>query len=292
MYNHRQDKSLIEIELNRLRSVMLYDSSLQKQQPEPRLQPEVCSPPELPAKPMPQPEKPASSPLNQSMAQPQPHPEPQPQPLTQPQQEPQPLTQPQDNPFRPSFNQDSLFWCLYVMKNGTFKYEQITNKFTAEQDGKRDQVMLLREHAKQLKQSTGIKFTASTIECDIMSQRISLHALQVLVYLNSLNAVFVNSANQVYSEFISDSVSDKPVYIISRSTQNPKQLTMIQATESHLALVRSSHYRIENPQKPIKSVSAYTLAELTEMCHKLKIQLKPKMKKQELYDMVVKQLVL
>lgn len=282
MYNHRQDKSLIEIELNRLRSVMLYDSSLQKQQPEPRLQPEVCSPPELPAKPMPQPEKPASPP--QTLA----------QPLTQPQQEPQPqpLTQPQDNPFRPSFNQDSLFWCLYVMKNGTFKYEQITNKFTAEQDGKRDQVMLLREHAKQLKQSTGIKFTASTIECDIMSQRISLHALQVLVYLNSLNAVFVNSANQVYSEFISDSVSDKPVYIISRSTQNPKQLTMIQATESHLALVRSSHYRIENPQKPIKSVSAYTLAELTEMCHKLKIQLKPKMKKQELYDMVVKQLVL
>ena len=42
----------------------------------------------------------------------------------------------------------------------------------------------------------------------------------------------------------------------------------------------------------MKKLIAYTLAELTEMCHKLKIQLKPKMKKQELYDMVVKQLVL
>jgi hypothetical protein len=39
-------------------------------------------------------------------------------------------------------------------------------------------------------------------------------------------------------------------------------------------------------------VSAYTVAELTEMCHQLKIQLKPKMKKQELYDAVVQKLVL
>ena len=94
------------------------------------------------------------------------------------------------------------------MMHGTFKYEQLANRFTAEQDGKRDQIMMLRDKGKVLKQTTGIKFSASTIEGDIMTPRISLHAFQVLVRLNSLNAVFVNPVNRVCAEFISDAVSD------------------------------------------------------------------------------------
>jgi hypothetical protein len=210
-------------------------------------------------------------------------------PIQKPTPTPKPTHQqkPAENVFRPALNQDPLFWCLYVMMNGTFKYEQLANRFTAEHDGKRDQIIMLRDKGKALKQTTGIKFAASTIEGDIMSQRISLHTFQVLVHLNSLNAVFVNPVNRVYAEFISDAVSDKPVYIIERTD---KQITMTQATD--LAAIRAANHRIENLQKPIKSASAYTVAELTEMCHQLKIQLKPKMKKQELYDSVAKQLVL
>ena len=104
--------------------------------------------------------------------------------------------QPQRQTFRPALNQDPLFWCLYVMMHGAFKYEQLANRFTAEQDGKRDQIMMLRDKGKVLKQTTGIKFSASTIEGDIMTPRISLHAFQVLVRLNSLNAVFVNPVNR------------------------------------------------------------------------------------------------
>jgi hypothetical protein len=163
----------------------------------------------------------------------------------------------------------------------------LANRFTAEQDGKRDEIMMLRDRAKALKQTTGIKFSASTIEGDIMSQRISLHAFQVLVRLNSLNAVFVNPVNRVYAEFISDAVSDKPVHVIERTN---KQITMTQATD--LTAIRATHYRVENLQKPIKSASSYTVAELTEMCHQMKIQLKPKMKKQEMYDAISQQLVL
>ena len=178
------------------------------------------------------------------------------------------------------------------MMHGAFNYEQLPNRFTAEQDGKRDQVLLLRDKGKLLKQTAGIKFSSSTIEGDIMSQRISLHAFQVLVRINSLNAVFVNPQNRVYAEFISDAVSDKPTYIIQRKDENPKRVCMTQATETQLASVRATHYRIENPQKPIKSASSYTVAELTEMCHQLKIQLKPKMKKQEMHDAISKQLLL
>jgi ABC-type sulfate/molybdate transport systems ATPase subunit len=151
---------------------------------------------------------------------------------------------------------------------------------------------MLRDKGKALKQTTGLKFAASTIEGDIMSQRISLHAFQVLVHLNSLNAVFVNPANRVYAEFISDAVSDKPVHIIERNDKNTTRVTMTTTQATELASIRATNYRIETLQKPIKSASAYTVAELTEMCHQLKIQLKPKMKKQELYDAITKQLVL
>jgi hypothetical protein len=206
---------------------------------------------------------------------------------TQPQMQTQTQTQ-NENVFRPALNQDPLFWCLYIMMHGAFKYEQLANRFTAEQDGKRDQIMMLREKGKPLKQSTGIKFTASTIEGDITSQRMSLQAFHVLVRLNSLNAVFVNPGNRVYAEFISDAVSDKPTYVIERNDKNPKCMTMTKTNGPF----STSYYRIENPMKPIKSASSYTVAELTELCHQLKIQLKPKMKKQELYDAVSAQLVL
>jgi hypothetical protein len=256
--------SAAERDLNRLRSVMLYDSTLQpltqKQEPQEQKKQE----PQQPQKQEPQKQE-------QKKQQPQ-----------QPQKQEPPL-------FRPGLNQDPLFWCFYVMKHGAFKYDQLANRFTAEQDSKRDEIMRLRETGKQLKQSTGIKFTASGMEGDIMSPRISLHAFQVLACLNSLNAVFVNPANHVYAEFIHDAVTSKPVFIVER---NNKQLTMKQATEEQLASLRATNYRVENPQKPIKSISAYTVADLTEMCHELKIQLGAKMKKQELYDAVAQKLVL
>ena len=248
--------------LNKLRDFMLYDATVPAQQPT--------------QKPAQQPtQKPAQQPTQK--------------PAQQPTQKLQTIT---DDAFRPSINQDPLFWCFYVMQNGAFKYEQIANRFTTEQDSKRDQVLRLRDQIKALKQTTGIKITASTIEGDIMSQRISLHAFQVLVHLNSLNAVFVNPQNRVYAEFISDAVSDKPVYLIQRKDEKSRSVSMTPATEQQLTSLRETHYRVENLQKPIKSISSHTVADLNEMCHQLKIQLKPKMKKQEMYDAIAKQLVL
>ena len=254
MIHHSKQASFdVNAALNKLRGVMLYDTNVQPVQPMQSVQP---------VQPI------------QSIQSVQP---------VQPIQSIQPV-QPV---FRPALNQDPLFWCLYIMKNGAFKYDQLPNRFTAEQDGKRDEIMMLRDRAKQLKQSTGLKFSASTIECDIMAQRITLHAFQVLVHLNDLNAVFVNPHNRVYAEFISDAI--KPVHVIERTN---KQMTMTQATEAQLTAIRATHYRIENLHKPMKAASAYTVAELTEMCHTLKIQMNHKMKKQELYDVVAKQLCL
>jgi hypothetical protein len=256
MIHSHYPKSLADGDLKQLRSVMLYDASSK---------PLIANTTT---------EKPLIA--NTTTEKPQPQPQPQPPRLE----------------FRTNLNQiDSLFWCLYVMKHGMFKYDQLTNHFTAHQDGKRDEVMRLREGAKALKQSTGIKFTASAIETDIMSI-MTVRAFQVLVHLNSLNAVFMNPHNRVYAEFISDAVSNKPVYLIKRIDNKTTRLSMTQATDHELTSLRATHYRIENVQKPMKAVSAYTVAELTEMCHTLKIQLSPKIKKQELYDLIVKKLIL
>jgi hypothetical protein len=276
MHRVKPKQSDIDNVLIKLRDVMLYDTSVQPKHEQPI--------------PTPTPTRPKHE------QQPKPTPTPmQPKHEQQPKPTPTPMQSLNDNRFRPALNQDPLFWCLYIMKHGAFKYDQLPNRFTAEQDGKRDEIMMLRDKGKALKQTTGIKFTVSAIEGDIMSPRISLHAFQVLVHLNSLNAVFVNPANRVYAEFISDAVSDKPVHVIERSIQNPKQMvmTMTPATEPQLTSIRATNYRIENLQKPIKSSSAYTVPVLTEMCHQLKMPLNnAKMKKQELYDAIAAKLVL
>ena len=264
MHHYKNEPMLIQSEtndaLNKLRKFMLYDTTATMSLPS---QPKIQTQPQI-----------------QTQTQIQ----------TQPQ--PQPQMQSNENAFQPSMNQDVLFWCFYVMQNGAFKYEQLANRFTTEQDGKRDQVLLLRKHIKELKQATGIKITASTIEGEIMCPHISTHAFQVIVHLNSLNAIFVNPHNRVYAEFISDAVSDKPIYMIKRKDEKTKRVCMTKATEAQLASLRETHYRIENLHKPIKSISSYTVADLTEMCHSLKIQIRPKMKKQELYDAISKQLFL
>jgi hypothetical protein len=257
VHKGKHNQKDIDIALTQLRGVMLYDTTAIMQQKSTHT-PTQTQPPMQPMQPKPT------------------------------QMQPKPA----ENAFRPALNQDPLFWCLYIMKNGVFKYEQLPNRFTAEHDGKRDEIIMLRDRSKQLKQSTGIKFTASTIEGDIMSPLLTLHAFQVLVHLNSLNAVFVNPHNRVYAEFISDAVSDKPVYFITRNDKNTRCVSMTQATEAQLTAIRATHHRIENLKKPLKSVSAYSVAELTEMCHTLKIQMNHKMKKQEIYDVVAKQLVL
>jgi len=267
MYKVNPNQTGINNALTKLRDVMLYDSSMAaiKHQP---LQPQV----QIQTHAVHQPQIQTHAIQIQTHAV-------QIQTQTQTQNE---------NVFRPALNQDPLFWCLYIMMHGAFKYEQLANRFTAEQDGKRDQIMMLREKGKALKQTTGIKFAASTIEGDITSQRMSLHAFHVLVRLNSLNAVFVNPGNRVYAEFISDAVADKSTYVIERNDKNPKCMTMTKTNGPF----STAFYRIENTMKPIKSASSYTVAELTELCHQLKIQLKPKMKKQELYDAISAQLVL
>ena len=286
MHHYKNEPMLIQSEtndaLNKLRKFMLYDTTATMSLPS---QPKIQTQPQIQTQTQPQ-------------IQTQPQPQIQIQTQTQIQTQPQiqiqtqPQMQSNENAFQPSMNQDVLFWCFYVMQNGAFKYEQLANRFTTEQDGKRDQVLLLRKHIKELKQATGIKITASTIEGEIMCPHISTHAFQVIVHLNSLNAIFVNPHNRVYAEFISDAVSDKPIYMIKRKDEKTKRVCMTKATEAQLASLRETHYRIENLHKPIKSISSYTVADLTEMCHSLKIQIRPKMKKQELYDAISKQLFL
>jgi len=275
---HRNQIGIINNALTKLRDVMLYDTSVQpkqEQQPTPKPMQPIPTPMQTKHEQQPTPKHEQPTPKHEQPMQPKP-------------------TQLNKNAFRPALNQDPLFWCLYIMKHGAFKYDQLPNRFTAEQDGKRDEIMMLRDKGKALKQTTGLKFSASTIEGDIMSPRISLHAFQVLVHMNSLNAVFVNPANRVYAEFISDAVSDKPVYIIviERKDAQPPRVTMTPATEPQFTSMRATHYRIENPQKPMKSSSAYTVPVLTEMCHQLKMPLNAKMKKQELYDTIAAKLVL
>lgn len=186
--------------------------------------------------------------------------------------------------------EDFLFWCYYIMKYGTFKYQQITTPFLIEQNEKRDQIMLLREKHKELKESTGIKFTRATIENEIMCEKISLQAFQVLMSLNKLNAVYVNSENNVYLDMMNEAVSDKKIHLIEHKTKTTRY--MIEITNEEYTAVCDKYYKIENAAKPIKSVSSYTVSKLIDICKMLNIKMDEHAKKQDLYDLIAKKMTL
>lgn len=186
--------------------------------------------------------------------------------------------------------EDFLFWCYYIMKYGTFKYQQITTPFLIEQNEKRDQIMLLREKHKELKESTGIKFTRATIENEIMCEKISLQAFQVLMSLNKLNAVYVNSENNVYLDMMNEAVSDKKIHLIEHKTKTARY--MIEITNEEYTAVCDKYYKIENAAKPIKSVSSYTVSKLIDICKMLNIKMNEHAKKQDLYDLIAKKMTL
>jgi hypothetical protein len=106
MNRFRRNQTGIDNELNKWREFMPYDSSMaaiKQRQPPPVHQPQQPQPVHQPLA--------ATTPVHQPQ-------------LSQ-------QYQPQNENVFTALNQDPLFWCLYIMMHGAFKYEQLANRFTA-----------------------------------------------------------------------------------------------------------------------------------------------------------------
>lgn len=187
--------------------------------------------------------------------------------------------------------QDTLFWCFYIIKNGDVKYEIINNKnILLAKQMKIELVDSIRKHKDIVKM---YKFdTISNIESNLANDNnLNLNSFLTLCAIENINVIFLIK-NTYYEMLMND--SDK-IYIVheirSQSKYNNKYGYEMGTNES-ISNIRNTFLRLESINKPIKSISAYKVNELTDICNKLVIDIynnmtgKQKTKK-ELYEAII-----
>ena len=169
---------------------------------------------------------------------------------------------------------DGLFWCFYVIKNGETTYELLNNdKITliTEKKIKIDYVDLLRKEKASFKKQC-MKFPAlSHMENDLVNEQvIDIGTFLSLCHLEKKNVLYVSK--KTYFEL--NEHEGEPVHIVQRINEASKPTKYIYyGTQSALLeKYRTTLFKVENIEKPVKALSAYKIADLMEFCQKLGLE--------------------
>jgi hypothetical protein len=187
--------------------------------------------------------------------------------------------------------QDTLFWCYYIILNGEGNYEMLNvkNSLIAKQM-KINYVSKIRDNKQIIKT---YKFdTITSIENNLANDNnISIKTVMSLCAIDKINLIFVS--RKTYFELLMNDTD--PVYIIRevdfQSKYNKKYGFEI-ADSNSLEKIRTSLYKIDNLDKPIKALSSYKVKDLTDICLKLGIEIIKSetgkhMTKNELYETII-----
>lgn len=180
---------------------------------------------------------------------------------------------------------DTLFWCFYIMKYGDTKYEMLEHKnILTEKKIKIEYVEKIRKEKQTVKT---YKFATLThIENNLANDNyLDIKTFLTLCAIENLNILFVKNKT-FYELLMNDSNELHIVYLL----QNEKYGYEINPTNAEQ--IKSTLYKLDNIDKPIKSMTGYKISELVEICEKLAIDImnketnKAKCKK-ELYEAII-----
>jgi hypothetical protein len=168
---------------------------------------------------------------------------------------------------------DSLFWTYYIMVHGETNYELIhTKNELFEKQTKITYIDLIRKN-KTIIKSLKIDSIAN-IENNLTNEnKLNVKTVLSLCAVQNINVVFVN--NKTYHELIM--CSDSPTYIlrqyVTQYKGTPKYKFELSTTET-LNHIYSTLYKVDSFDKPVKSMTSYTLKELQDIAGKLSIPIK------------------
>jgi hypothetical protein len=188
--------------------------------------------------------------------------------------------------------EDSLFWCYYIIKNGDIKYEMLNNKnnLIAKQL-KIDYIKSIRDN-KQIVKS--YKFdTISNIESNLANDmNINIKTIMTLCVIEKINLIFINK--KTYFELLMNDSNN--IYVIDEiqvNTKYNKKYGFELASNETLNEIKNLLYKLDSLDKPIKSISLYKVPDLINIANKLAIEVINKQTgknktKNELYELIVK----
>lgn len=181
---------------------------------------------------------------------------------------------------------DSLFWCFYILKYREQKYEMLENiNIVLEKRLKIEYIEKIRKEKQIVKAH---KFATLThLENQLANEeKIDLPTFFTLCVIENINILYV--CKKTYFELL---MNDDKIHIIHR-LDNYSKYGYEGIEKSKIELYRSTLFKLESVDKPIKSISSYKVSELVEFCTKLGIEIyvkdttKSKSKK-DLYESLI-----
>lgn len=194
--------------------------------------------------------------------------------------------------------QDSLFWCFFIMSKGDVAYEMLANKNAlVARQFKIDYVSKIRENKPLMKT---YKFdTITNLENNLVNDyKVNIKTIFSLCAIENINVVYVSG--RAYVELRMNDTDT--IYIIRnmdikgniKGKEGEKKYGYEVATPDRLHYIRDNLYKIDSINKPFKSISSYTLTDLTAIAGKLGLGLKKENDKSktktELYEDIVQYL--
>jgi hypothetical protein len=188
--------------------------------------------------------------------------------------------------------QDTLFWCYYLIKNGDIQYELLKNRnLLTTKQFKIDLISKIRDNKQIVKT---YKFdTITNIESNLANDNtLSIKTFMSLCAIDNLNIIFVSK--KTYYEFLNN--DSNVIYIIREEIHKSgydKKYGYEIADEKMLSEIRDQLYKIEIIDKPIKALSSYKVSELMDIANKLAIEtvnnnIGKNKTKNELYESIAK----
>ena len=167
--------------------------------------------------------------------------------------------------------QDSLFWCFFIIKNGDIKYETIYNKndLVAKQM-KIDLVDVVRKNkdiVKMYKLDTITNIESNLANDNLLNSKTFL----TLCAIENINIIYVSK--KTYFELMMNDTD--VVYIIYETPCKSKYYNKygyILGDTTTIEKIKSTLYKIDKIDKPIRSLSYYKVEDLIAICSKLAIE--------------------
>jgi hypothetical protein len=172
--------------------------------------------------------------------------------------------------------EDSLFWSFYIVTFGMEKYLMYKGKhYTLQQKLKIAAIESLKDNKTILKQ---YKLSKMVIEQNLLyDTHISYASFLYLCMYYKQNIVLIDG--RVYYECIGNPADTK----ITMFKKKNHHYVIYNKPEKDYAL---HYYKIDNVSKRLLSISSYKVADLQDICKKLKLELDGK--KKDLYERIVK----
>ena len=190
---------------------------------------------------------------------------------------------------------DTLFWCFFAMSKGKEVYDSLHSRMiVAEKKIKIEYIEKLRENKSMLKSHKLAPL--SHVEDQLLNEYcIDLKTFQALCVLDGITCVM--SFGRCFYEINVDEdaeETDENLYYLKKTShvgQRDKYVCSLHNTLPEINLVRTTMFKIDNLSKPIKAMTSYKMEELHNMCNQLGIEIETKMKKKDLYEKIVKELL-